>query len=185
MGVPAGRAINPITKTNWEGVGVQPDVAVRANDALRVAHAAAVQGVLAQVADPARKQDLQDLWQELEAASKPTPTDAGGLELPKTPAGEALRAFLLALNSGDIGRMRLFHRAQGRPLQNARRDLDFFQQYGGIKSHSILSTSDYRLEVLVQRKKDDKWLKLTMETETDAPHHARNFGFNPAEPPVK
>jgi hypothetical protein len=33
--IPFGRSENPITKTNWEGHGVQPDVAVPANDALR------------------------------------------------------------------------------------------------------------------------------------------------------
>lgn len=32
--VPTGRAINPITKTNWEGTGVKPDVAVGADEAL-------------------------------------------------------------------------------------------------------------------------------------------------------
>lgn len=32
--VPEGRAINPISKTNWEGVGVQPDIAVPADNAL-------------------------------------------------------------------------------------------------------------------------------------------------------
>jgi len=32
--VPFARAINPITKTNWEGVGVDPDVKVAAADAL-------------------------------------------------------------------------------------------------------------------------------------------------------
>ncbi|MEP6549840.1 MAG: S41 family peptidase [Gemmatimonadales bacterium] len=36
--VPSGRAINPITKTNWEGVGVKPDVPVEAGVALDVAH---------------------------------------------------------------------------------------------------------------------------------------------------
>jgi C-terminal processing protease CtpA/Prc len=35
--VPTGRAINPITKTNWEGVGVKPDVAVPADKALEEA----------------------------------------------------------------------------------------------------------------------------------------------------
>jgi len=42
--VPTGRAINPITKTNWEGVGIKPDVAVPAADALDVAHRLATQG---------------------------------------------------------------------------------------------------------------------------------------------
>jgi hypothetical protein len=32
--VPRGRAVNPITKTNWEGTGVAPDVVVPAGDAL-------------------------------------------------------------------------------------------------------------------------------------------------------
>jgi retinol-binding protein 3 len=37
MGVPGARAINPITKTNWEGVGVEPDIKVPAADALATA----------------------------------------------------------------------------------------------------------------------------------------------------
>lgn len=32
--IPTGRAVNPITGTNWEGVGVTPDVAVPADEAL-------------------------------------------------------------------------------------------------------------------------------------------------------
>ncbi len=43
--VPTGRAINPITKTNWEGIGVKPDVAVPAADALDVALRLARQSV--------------------------------------------------------------------------------------------------------------------------------------------
>ena len=35
--VPSRRAINPITKTNWEGVGVEPDVKVPASEALATA----------------------------------------------------------------------------------------------------------------------------------------------------
>jgi hypothetical protein len=35
--VPYARAINPITKTNWEGKGVEPDVSVPADQALEVA----------------------------------------------------------------------------------------------------------------------------------------------------
>lgn len=37
MFIPTGRAENPITKTNWEGTGVAPDVTVAADQALRVA----------------------------------------------------------------------------------------------------------------------------------------------------
>jgi C-terminal processing protease CtpA/Prc len=37
IGVPFARAINPITKTNWEGTGVEPDIKVPASEALEVA----------------------------------------------------------------------------------------------------------------------------------------------------
>jgi retinol-binding protein 3 len=45
--VPTGRAINPITKTNWEGVGVKPDVAVDASRALDVARDLALKAIAA------------------------------------------------------------------------------------------------------------------------------------------
>jgi retinol-binding protein 3 len=37
IGVPGARAINPYTRTNWEGVGVEPDVKVPASDAMATA----------------------------------------------------------------------------------------------------------------------------------------------------
>ena len=37
IGVPFARAVNPISKTNWEGTGVEPDVKVPAGEALDVA----------------------------------------------------------------------------------------------------------------------------------------------------
>jgi hypothetical protein len=36
--VPIGRAINPVTKTNWEGIGVLPDIATTSQDALLIAY---------------------------------------------------------------------------------------------------------------------------------------------------
>lgn len=43
--VPSGRAINPISKTNWEGTGVSPDIDVPADQALKTAHLAALKGI--------------------------------------------------------------------------------------------------------------------------------------------
>ena len=40
--IATGRAINPITKTNWEGTGVQADQPVAPNEALKEAHIAAI-----------------------------------------------------------------------------------------------------------------------------------------------
>jgi hypothetical protein len=40
--VPSGRAINPITQTNWEGTGVRPDIPVPSSEARDAAHRAAL-----------------------------------------------------------------------------------------------------------------------------------------------
>lgn len=47
IAVPSGRAINPRTNDNWEGVGVQPDFAVPASEALDTAHRLALEELLA------------------------------------------------------------------------------------------------------------------------------------------
>ena len=39
---PTGRAINPITNTNWEGVGIKPHVKTSAKEALLMAHLTAL-----------------------------------------------------------------------------------------------------------------------------------------------
>jgi C-terminal processing protease CtpA/Prc len=49
--IPTGRAINPITKTNWEGVGVKPDVATTAANALKEAHILALKEVMKNTTD--------------------------------------------------------------------------------------------------------------------------------------
>lgn len=43
MHLPTGRPINPISGTDWEGTGVEPDVAVPANQALEAAYMMALQ----------------------------------------------------------------------------------------------------------------------------------------------
>ncbi len=48
VGVPFANAINPITKTNWEGTGVEPDVKVSAADALTTAEKLATEKIQAE-----------------------------------------------------------------------------------------------------------------------------------------
>lgn len=56
--LPSGRAINPITGTNWEGVGIAPDIAVDPADALRAAHLDALRKIRATATDPAHRNEL-------------------------------------------------------------------------------------------------------------------------------
>ena len=67
MFVPTGRAINPISKTNWEGTGVKPDIEVPAEQALKTAHILALQKVLEQNGlDEPRRRDLRHLVEDLQ-----------------------------------------------------------------------------------------------------------------------
>jgi C-terminal processing protease CtpA/Prc len=50
--IPNGRAINPVTKDNWEGVGVQPDVPATAAEALDTAYKLALEGVIKKLGQP-------------------------------------------------------------------------------------------------------------------------------------
>lgn len=54
IGVPFARAINPITQTNWEGTGVEPDVKVAAADALTTAQKLAAEKLAAKPANPGK-----------------------------------------------------------------------------------------------------------------------------------
>lgn len=54
--IPFGRAENPVTKTNWEGRGVEPDMNVPAADALKVALQQLRQKPVVTVADASRQQ---------------------------------------------------------------------------------------------------------------------------------
>jgi len=55
---PSGRSINPFTHADWEGIGVQPDIAVPCEQALRVAHLLAMDRLLQICTDEQRQQEL-------------------------------------------------------------------------------------------------------------------------------
>jgi C-terminal processing protease CtpA/Prc len=72
--IATGRAINPVTRTNWEGVGVRPDTLCAPEEALRRAHAMAIRALMDQAAaDPDRVQALRDA---LDAAAQRAPDPA-------------------------------------------------------------------------------------------------------------
>ena len=71
IGVPFAKSLDPATKTNWEGTGVEPDVKVAAADALTTAEKLANEKI------KDRKQKEMDKDKAKDA--KPTPTTGGSL----------------------------------------------------------------------------------------------------------
>jgi hypothetical protein len=80
MSLPFGRAINPISGTNWEGTGVEPDVKVPVAEALEVAHARALAAVAEKTTDPEQKASLDFARGVLEDRRKPVTLSAAELQ---------------------------------------------------------------------------------------------------------
>lgn len=68
--IPIGRAINPITNTNWEGTGVTPDIEIASNKALYTAQLQAISSTLKTTDDPQWKQSLENIKSEVNASLK-------------------------------------------------------------------------------------------------------------------
>ena len=78
--IPTGRAINPITKTNWEGTGVTPDVRVPQEKALETAENLALGKILTKTTNPQRKHKIQWQIEGLKASLNPVTTDENTLK---------------------------------------------------------------------------------------------------------
>ena len=192
IGVPFARAINPITKTNWEGTGVQPDVVVPREQAQHVAHSAALKSILSNTTETQRRELLQSILTsvqlELDAMKSPSavaPSTASieGVVLPNTIAAKMLHAFLTAFNTGELARLRRFHEEHGGNPNNAQEDMNFYAQCGGLKLHSVTSSSEHEIETLVQAKRDQRWLRFGITVTTNAPHGINDIRVQPASAP--
>ncbi len=71
--IPNSRPINPVTGTNWEHVGVKPDVPTSAADAMKTAYVAALNARLKTATDPEEKDNLHEVLANV---------DKGIIELP-------------------------------------------------------------------------------------------------------
>jgi retinol-binding protein 3 len=63
--IPVGRSVSPITRTNWEGTGVTPDIKTSADASLSVAHLHALRSLLEKETDRQWKQTLQQVADDL------------------------------------------------------------------------------------------------------------------------
>ena len=68
MFVPEGRAISPVTKTNWEGTGVSPDIEISSTKALDKAQILALQKISEKVPDAGQKKHFDWLIESLQSA---------------------------------------------------------------------------------------------------------------------
>jgi len=75
MFVPNGRAINPITKTNWEGTGVTPDLEVPQDKALEIARMLALENLAKKTTHVEIKNKLEWDIETIKSAINPVSID--------------------------------------------------------------------------------------------------------------
>jgi hypothetical protein len=80
MSLPFGRAVNPITGTNWEGTGIDPHLACTKAEAKNTAYFHALETLEKDSDDPMQKQALAWTREGLAAALNPVTLSAGELE---------------------------------------------------------------------------------------------------------
>lgn len=195
--VPFARSINPITKTNWEGTGVKPDVAVSAEKALKTAHLAALKAIEPTVSDARLKDQLKGLMAGLQnevgevalpaqSANPQTTTNTAPtqeVKLPDTVAGKVFGEFLKAFNTGDLETLKRFHKTHGNPEDNADQDVGAFNQTGKLTLHSVANSTNTEISVVVKGGKSDRWLKFTFGVEANPPHPITDIRVQPTEAP--
>lgn len=76
--VPTGRAINPITKTNWDGTGVEPDIRVPKEQALKTAYLIALKKSFAKEKDVELRGQVKELIDRTQKELNDMPKAAKG-----------------------------------------------------------------------------------------------------------
>ena len=78
--VPFARSINPLSKTNWEGTGVTPDIAVPATQAFDKAYQTALQKLAGRTTDTRAKSEVEWVLTAVWARTSPPKIDEKTLQ---------------------------------------------------------------------------------------------------------
>lgn len=112
-------------------------------------------------------------------AQKAQNDDSPELKFPDTAAGKTVSEFFKAFNSGKKETMKKFHEDFGGNPENADKDMDAYEQTGGLKLSQIVRSENYELEVIVEAKNGGK-LSFTFTVSEQAPHALTSIRAQPA-----
>jgi hypothetical protein len=175
VGVSFAQVKNVITGTNWEGVGVKPDIPTTAEKALEIAQTEA-------------SKKLADLKKEKEkttsAANQVKFDNVQTNQFPDTPAGKTLQEFLDAFNTGEREKLNKFHQQrlpndeEGKRVasENTSQDLQFFQVSGGMLPKQFVNLSNTKIQMYAQLKNNGNWIIFTLEVSLEVPHRIVSLG---------
>lgn len=179
VSIPKGRSINPITKTNWEGTGVEPDINVPEEQALKTAYIMALTKSLETIQEECFKEDTKRFIRraefELDLMQKKVPS---AIKLPNTRAGKKMSAYLDAINSGKTEVILQFitenfasttlEKFPAKDRANACTNIHVKHQH--LDPVRIEKSSENEIEILAYAKETKEGLIINLELELKAPY---------------
>jgi hypothetical protein len=162
--IPFRRSINPVTKTNWEGVGVKPDVAVSADEALQVAHAAALKAL--------------DRRPSAAAAAQP--------EVENSAARALLEAWVKSFNEDDVATRRAWLRANSilpdaQVEQYASMDAEIRTGHGPFDIVRFANVTATSAEAFAKHRKSGMGGRIRIELDPKDPKKIARIELQPAD----
>jgi C-terminal processing protease CtpA/Prc len=171
--VPSKRSINPITKTNWEGIGVKPDVPVPAHDALRVAHIDALKDVAAATTDAEWRTELETIMARLAP-----PVDAN----PRA----VFDAWLKSFNEHDVATRQKWLRehtnySDEQSRQFAMLDQQIRGEHGPFELVRVVRTDGLAIEVEARHTGSGSGARIEINLDPKQPKKIANMTLQPAD----
>lgn len=106
-------------------------------------------------------------------------------DVPKTPAGEQLSAWLRAFNSGERTQMEEQRKRFKTPQGDVDGEMDFRNMTGGFDLRKIEESSDTRVSGLVQERSSDQFARFVMVVDEKAPHLITEWHLGAAATPAE
>lgn len=164
--IPFRQSINPVTKTNWEGVGVKPDVAVAADEALQVAHAAALKA--------------------LDRTPSAAATAAAKTEVENSAARTLLAGWVKSFNEDDVAARRAWLRANStlpdaQVEQYATMDTEIRDGHGAFDIVRFGEVSATSAEAFAKHRKSGMGGRIRIEVDPKDPKKIAKIGLQPAD----
>ena len=110
---------------------------------------------------------------------------AAQTQVPDTPAGHQLSAWLEAFNRGDRNNLREFlQKNYPSGLERLDRDVQFREMTGGFDFKKLEESTLVKVVALVQERASDQFARLTLEVEAAEPHPITSLGLRAIPRPV-
>ena len=112
---------------------------------------------------------------------------AAQIEIPSTPAGERLGAWLTAFNKGDRGTIQSWVETNFKDPQarSVDREVEFRNRTGGFELEKIEESNPGKISGLVKERNSGQYARFVIEVEPEPPHRIIGFGLRAIPRPAE